>query len=48
MIMRYWGFLLLKLLGGAAVMFLVWRAIVVSFRGAVASGFEQRPFSKGL
>lgn len=48
MVMKYWAFLLLKLAAGASVMVLVWRAIVVSFRGAVASGFEQKPFGHDL
>ena len=48
MIMKYWGFLLLKLIAGALVMGVVWRAIVVSFRGALATGFEQKPFGHDL
>jgi hypothetical protein len=48
MIMKYWGFLLLKLVAGALVMSVVWRAIVVSFRGAVTAGFEQKPFGHDL
>jgi len=48
MIMKYWGFLLLKLAAGAVVMALVWRAIVFGFRGSLASGFEQRPFGHDL
>jgi len=48
MIMKYWGFLLLKLVAGAVVMRFVWSAIVVSFRGSVASGFEQKPFGHDL
>ena len=48
MIMKYWGFLLLKLVAGAVVMRFVWSAIVVSFRGEVASGFEQKPFGHDL
>ncbi len=48
MIMKYWGFLLLKLVAGALVMGVVWRAIVVSFRGAVTAGFEQKPFGHDL
>ena len=48
MIMKYWGFLLLKLIAGALVMGVVWRAIVVSFRGAVTAGFEQKPFGHDL
>ena len=46
--MKYWGFLLLKLVAAGALMFVIWRAIVVSFRGAVASGFEQKPFGHDL
>ncbi|MGP0074643.1 MAG: hypothetical protein ACLPWF_22240 [Bryobacteraceae bacterium] len=46
--MKYWGFLLLKLVAGALVMGVVWRAIVVSFRGAVTAGFEQKPFGHDL
>ena len=48
MIMKYWGFLLLKLAVGSLVMWVVWRAIVVSFRGTLASGFEQKPFGHDL
>ena len=48
MIMKYWGFLLAKLMAGALFMGLVWRAIVVSFRGSLASGFEQKPFGHDL
>jgi hypothetical protein len=48
MIMKYWGFLLLKLVAGALVMRFVWAAIVVSFRGSLASGFEQKPFGHDL
>ena len=48
MIMKYWGFLLLKLAAGALVMLVVWRAIVVSFRGTLAAGFEQKPFGHDL
>ena len=48
MIMKYWGFLLLKLIAGAVVMRFVWSAIVVSFRGEVATGFEQKPFGHDL
>jgi hypothetical protein len=48
MIMKYWGFLLLKLAAGAVVMAVVWRAIVFAFRGSLASGFEQRPFGHDL
>lgn len=48
MIMKYWGFLLLKLAAGALVMSVVWRAIVVSFRGALVPGFEQKPFGHDL
>jgi hypothetical protein len=32
MIMKYWGFLLLKLAAGALVMRFVWRAILLGFR----------------
>src|ERR1700678_3568022 len=48
MIMKYWGFLLLKVAAAAVVMRFVWRAIVVSFRGSLASGFEQKPFGHDL
>jgi hypothetical protein len=48
MIMKYWGFLLLKLVAGALIMGVVFRAIVVSFRGAVTAGFEQKPFGHDL
>jgi hypothetical protein len=48
MIMKYWGLLLLKLVAGAVVMRFVWSAIVVSFRGELASGFEQKPFGHDL
>jgi len=33
MVMKYWGFLLLKLAAGALVMRFVWRAILLGFRG---------------
>jgi hypothetical protein len=48
MIMKYWGFLLLKLVAAAFVMRFVWGAIVVSFRGSLATGFEQKPFGHDL
>ena len=48
MSMKYWGYLLLKLAAGTLVMGVVWRAIVVSFRGSLAVGFEQRPFGHDL
>ena len=35
MIMKYWGFLLLKLAAGAVLMRLVWAAILLGFRGPV-------------
>ena len=35
MIMKYWGFLLLKLAAGALLMRFVWRAILLGFRGPV-------------
>jgi hypothetical protein len=48
MSVKYWGYLLLKLAAGVLVMGVVWRAIVVSFRGTLPSGFEQRPFGHDL
>ena len=35
MIMKYWGFLLLKLAAGVLVMRFVWAAILLGFRGPV-------------
>ena len=40
MIMKYWGFLLLKLAAGALVMRFVWRAILLGFR-------DQARFARG-
>src|SRR5581483_9735196 len=49
MIMKYWGFLLLKLAAGAAVMRLVWGAILLGFRTPVLYlGLEQKPFGHDL
>lgn len=48
MSMKYWGYLLLKLAAGALAMGVVWRAIVVSFRGALPPAFEQKPFGHDL
>ncbi len=49
MIMKYWGFLLLKLVAGALVMLVVWSAIVVSFRGTLDNTlYGQRPFGHDL
>jgi hypothetical protein len=49
MIMKYWGFLLLKLVAGAFVMLVVWSAIVVSFRGTLDNTlYGQKPFGHDL
>lgn len=47
--MKYWGFLLLKLVAGAWVMLLVWLAIAFSFRSAFESPlYGQKPFGHDL
>jgi hypothetical protein len=46
--MKYWGYLLLKLAAAGVVMRVVWVAIVVSFSGTFAPGFEQKPFGHDL
>ncbi len=49
MIMKYWGFFLLKLVAGALLMRFVWAAILLGFRGPVLYlGLEQRPFGHDL
>ena len=42
MIMKYWGFLLLKLVAGAVVMRFVWAAILLGFRAQVAFWHSSR------
>jgi hypothetical protein len=49
MIMKYWGFLLLKLVAGALVMLAVWVAIVAGFRDAFENSiYSHRPFGHDL
>jgi hypothetical protein len=49
MIMKYWGFLLLKLVAGALLMRFVWAAILLGFRSPVLYlGLEQKPFGHDL
>jgi hypothetical protein len=49
MIMKYWGFLLLKLAAGALVMLVVWVAIVSIFRSSIENTiYSQRPFGHDL
>ena len=49
MIMKYWGFLLLKLVAGAVAMRFVWAAILLGFQGPVLYlGLEQKPFGHDL
>src|ERR1700722_11175578 len=48
MIMKYWGFLMLKGAGAAGAMRFVCPAIAATFRGSLPSGFEQKPFRHDL
>ena len=49
MTMKYWGFLLLKLVAGGLVMRVLFAAILAGFRGPVLYlGMEQKPFGHDL
>ena len=49
MTVKYWGFLLLKLLAGGLVMRVLWGAILLGFRSPVLYlGVEQKPFGHDL
>ena len=49
MTMKYWGFLLLKLVAGGLVMRVLLAAILTGFRGPVLYlGLEQKPFGHDL
>ena len=49
MTVKYWGYLLLKLVAGGLVMRLLWGAILLGFRSPVTYlGMEQKPFGHDL